>query len=128
MALAAADFTQPAGELTADLFPGAVLADLVAGWITQAGTRYPDADDVTGGVREAHVYARAYAHLWTRIVTQPADVDVDEKGGYRYTDAQRADIGRLRDYWTARRDALEPPAGVTSASPYAGWPSVHSLR
>lgn len=109
MALEPSDFTEPDGELRADMFPG--VEDLeaagghIATWLSEAGEK---ASDETA--QEHWVYHRAYKAIWLRLTTNPRQADLDEDGSLRYTDQQVAAFKELADQ---HRESFEGIAGDT---------------
>jgi hypothetical protein len=79
--LVADDLKEPTGELTADLFPGSDLDDLLAGWLTQAETLVEGNSAIATAnhntAAAAWVYHRAYGHVARRLAAAPSQVSVD---------------------------------------------------
>lgn len=92
MALQAADFIEPAGELNEGLFPGADLTAYVQAWITDAESRTNDE-----AAQDAWVYHRAYTTIANRIHAGLASEKKGDAAASR-SDAQFA-------YWSGRASA-----------------------
>lgn len=107
MALDAAHFTEPAGELAPHLFPltdadreagtteGAKLAGLLATWIAEGTTRA--AALPAGTTRDAAVedwaYHRAKRSIYLRLSSAPSRVEAEGESGFSYTQAQISTFG-----------------------------------
>jgi len=103
MALSASDFTEPEGELRADMFPG--VGDLEASsgyletWMSEAQEKSSDET-----AQKHWVYHRAYKQVWLRLTTNPREADLDEEGNLRYSEEQVAAFKEMAD---KRREAFE---------------------
>lgn len=121
MALVAADLVFPAGALRASLFDDvtSVAADLLSAVVTE----HPDATDAA--VRQT-VYARAFRAKADDLNAEAAELDVDDEFRRRRLQSQIAYFERRADEAEQAAAALLP--AEAEPSPFAGWPTVHSLR
>lgn len=122
MALEAQDLVFPNGRLDASMF-GEALMETAQGLLDAASRDHPDASEKA--VR-AVVYARASRTLADRFNAEYASVDADDEGAVRRLQTQIK-------YWEKRATDDEAAAAgelpsAAEPSPYAGWPSVRSLR
>lgn len=132
MPLEVYDFEPPNGPLRSSLFPGDDLSAWIGEWIEQAEAKATAAGLPTDG-EAAHAYVlwRAY-DLKCRTGTDPEHapvkaIDPDGEGRVEYDTSatKRPDPCTLAaDYRAAALALIDP----TPVSPYADWPSVHSLR
>jgi hypothetical protein len=76
--LAAADFIEPAGELSAELFPGKDLNAFVTAWLTEAQGK----TGVEAAQRE-WVYYRAYKTVSNRFMSEAAGEGEGQRNAYR---------------------------------------------
>ena len=116
MPLTPAQFTQPVGDLSADLFPvlpgepydspSSKLASLLYTWIGQAEARAPDDE----AAQEHYVYWRAKSSAYNRILSAPATASVDGKGSRAYTSAQIAALGQQAEVHRLAFEAATVPA------------------
>lgn len=110
MALQANDFTVPEGNLHADMFPQASDLDTwLDSWISEAegktsGLSLGSADETAA--QTAWVYHRAYSRISNRLASEPAQADVEDEGGIRYTIDQRQRFASLAEYHRAEYDRI----------------------
>lgn len=117
--LTTVDLEQPAGELTADLFPGADFTALVQGWLEQAKARTEANTSIAAThhnlAAAAWVYYRAYGYKALLMASDPNDIQVGERSETYATDQRKA-FAALRDKKESEFYGYEQPA-VTFASP-----------
>lgn len=89
MPLTAADFIEPTGELSTDLFPGRDLTAFVTAWLAEATERAG-----SESAQRAWVYHRAYSHVANRFNLEASS---EGKGS---ENAQR--LFSQIDYWRKR--------------------------
>ena len=103
MALTAASFIEPAGELSEEMFPGKDLDEFAAAWLADAVAR-TDSE----AAQRAWVYHRAYGAIANRFNLEAAS----EKKG----DATAARLGEQLAHWRARaREELHEYHALTGA-------------
>ncbi|WP_103030025.1 hypothetical protein [Salinibacter altiplanensis] len=114
MALEPSDFTEPKGELRADMFPGVddleVEGGHVATWLSEAQEKASGENSPDETAKKHWVYHRAYKAIWLRLTTNPRQADLDEDGSLRYSDEQVAAFKELADQ---NRESFEKIAGET---------------
>lgn len=116
---------QPAGPLTTTLFPGRDgngLAALVDGWLTVAYERddvVDQAADVAKQNRMARAYALylAYTDVYRRMLAEPNQVQVAEKGSSTYTDKQRDAMKAIADGYLQEYLNEVPTAAADTVTP-----------
>jgi len=112
MALSASDFTEPEGELRADMFPGVDDLEASGGyvetWLTEAQGKSTEET-----AQEHWVYYRAYRAVWLRLTTNPKEADLDDEGELRYSQAQ---IDAFKEMADQRREQFEAIEGETDES------------
>lgn len=113
------DIQQPAGELSADLFPGADFNDLLMGWLEQAKERVEGNVNIAATYHNlaaaAWVYYRAYGYKALLMASDPNDVKVGERSETYAADQRKAFI-TLRDQKESEFYGYEVPA-TTFATP-----------
>ena len=91
------DFTEPEGELRADMFPGVDDLEASGGyldtWLSEANAKVSASNaslssDEKEDAKKAWVYYRAYHQVWLRLTTNPRQEDLNEDGSLRYSDEQ----------------------------------------
>jgi hypothetical protein len=119
MALSAADFTEPDGQLRADMVPGVDDLEVTDGyldtWLSEAEQKVSGSSaSLSPGekedAKEAWVYYRAFHQVWIRLTTNPRQADLDEDGSLRYSDEQVAAFKELADQ---NRESFEEIVGDT---------------
>jgi len=120
MALTASDFTEPEGELRADMFPGVDDLEATDGyldtWLDEAGAKVSASgaslsSEEETEAKKAWVYHRAFKQVWLRLTTNPREADLDEEGNLRYSDDQ---VGAFKEMADQYRESFEALAGETS--------------
>lgn len=115
MALSASDFTEPDGELRADMFPGVDDLEASGGyletWISDAQSELSNSSaslttSEEDDAKEAWVYYRAYKSVWLRLTTNPHQADLDDGGSLKYTDQQVQNFKELADQYREDAEAL----------------------
>lgn len=113
------DIQQPAGELSADLFPGADFNELLMGWLEQAKTRVESNVNIAATYHNlaaaAWVYYRAYGYKALLMLSDPNDVQVGERSE-RYSVTQIKEFADLRDKKLDEFYGYEVPS-ITNATP-----------
>lgn len=113
------DLEQPAGELSADLFPGTNFTDLLSGWLEQAKTRVEGNGNIASTYHNlaaaAWVYYRAYGYKALQMASDPSDVQVGERSE-RYSVTQIKEFADLRDKKLDEFYGYEVPS-ITNATP-----------
>ena len=125
MPLTAADLLEPAGELSAALFPGddaTALTTRLTGYLTDAYVRAPGNDDAV----RAWAYHRAYRAVYVAMSRAASSASLSDQGSISYTAAQIQNFldlsnGALADYETAITD-------TAATSTRGAWPAITSLR
>lgn len=114
-----ADLQQPAGELTAALFPTDDIDTLLTGWLAQAAALVTGNTSIAATSHNlaaaAYCYYLAYDYKAVLMASEPTDVRVGERSE-KYTDDQRKFfIGKAAD-WYALYKGYEVPA-MTGVAP-----------
>ena len=115
MALAAADFTRPEGELRLEWFPGDDLEATCTAWLGQLP------EGASDELAEAYVYKRAYQDIASRIHHEFASADVEGKGGVQRTAIQMQYFQARAAHWadmyeTLAGEEVAPTGGALSST------------
>ena len=131
MALSAGDFTEPEGELRADMFPGVDDLETSGGyldtWLGEANAKVSASSaSLSSNEKEdakiAWVYYRAYHQVWLRLTTNPRQEDLNEDGSLRYSDEQ---VKALEELAATHKETFE---GLTTEEGDSEPTSEHRSR
>lgn len=117
MALQAAEFIHPDGELREEMFPEEDLTANLTKWIEDAEGR---TSDLSGSAQEKAqrkwVYHRAYAALYRRLrFAMPQAANLKDQGDWEWSEDQVQDIGETAEDYRREFEALARPAEVPPA-------------